>query len=87
MVIHAQEAAIERQRLNVRANLHSMRIAAVWQVLMPVAQDIENVTIATSQQHGCADITVSFSHAARERLQALADHIGKMSWVTDAALC
>lgn len=87
MTTHAQVAATDRQRLNVRADLHGIRIAAVWQVLMPVARDIENVRITTDAQHGCADITISFWHASREMVKTIADRLATMSWVTGAALC
>ncbi|CAN0624428.1 conserved protein of unknown function [Burkholderia multivorans] len=87
MAIHAHEVASDRLRLNVRANLYCMRVTAVWQVLMPIARNIENVTISIGQPHGCAEIMVSFPHMPRDLLQAMADRLGKMSWVTDAALC
>ncbi|WP_094781117.1 hypothetical protein [Paraburkholderia ribeironis] len=87
MTTDAQVAATDRQRLNVRADLHEMRVAAVWQVLMPVARDIESVTITTDEQHKCADLTVSFSRAPREMVQTIAERLGTMSWVTGAALC
>ena len=48
MTHHAPEPlAFSQPQLNVRAATHSLRVAALWQVLMPFAREIGNVTKAT----------------------------------------
>ncbi|WP_087733050.1 hypothetical protein [Paraburkholderia piptadeniae] len=64
-IVEACRYAYERASTSERsrADLHGMRVAALWQVLMPVARDIENVRITTDAQHEGAATAISFSHA------------------------
>ncbi|MFL9935438.1 hypothetical protein P0D88_41590 [Paraburkholderia sp. RL18-103-BIB-C] len=76
-----------RRELTVRANIHGMRVAAVWQVLMSIARDIENIRFATDQSQGYEAITISFAPTSFESLEAIADRIKNMPWVVDTVLC
>lgn len=95
MAIHDQEMTTQSPatssasglRLIVRAKLRCMRVAAVWQVLMPIARHIESVGVATDQARGYEDITISFASLSSEALEAIVDRLETMPWVTDAVLC
>jgi hypothetical protein len=76
-----------RRELTVRAKIHGMRVAAVWQVLMSIAGDIENIRFATDQSQGYEEITISFSRTSFESLKVMVDRLEKMSWVADIVLC
>jgi hypothetical protein len=76
-----------RRELTVRAKIHGMRVAAIWQVLMSIAQDIENIRIATDQNQGYEQITISFARTSFESLEAIVDRLKKMPWVADTVLC
>ena len=76
-----------RRELTIRAKTHGMRVAAVWQVLMSIAGDIENIRFATDQSQGYEEITISFSRTSFESLQVMVDRLEKMSWVADIVLC
>ncbi|WOD13958.1 hypothetical protein [Paraburkholderia kirstenboschensis] len=76
-----------RHQLTVRAKNHGLRVAAVWQVLMSVARDIENIRIAIDQSQGYEEITISFSRTSFESLKVMVDRLEKMSWVADIVLC
>ena len=87
MTAYDQEApAVGQRQLHIRAEIHHMRVAAVWQVLMPFAREIGNVKISTEQADGYADITISFVRAPSAALGAIADRLGAMTWVTNATL-
>ncbi|CAD6524678.1 hypothetical protein [Paraburkholderia metrosideri] len=64
-----------------------MRVAAVWQVLMPVARDIERVRIVTSREHGFEAMTISFAEAFAGSLNAVLRQFEKVTWVATAELC
>jgi (p)ppGpp synthase/HD superfamily hydrolase len=76
-----------RRELTVRAKIHVMRVAAVWQVLMCIAGDIENIRVATNQSQEYEEITISFAPTSFESLEAIVDRIKKMPWVVDTMLC
>jgi len=76
-----------RRELTVRAKIHGMRVAAVWQVLMSIARDIENIRFATDQSQGYEEITISFAPKSFESMEAIVDRIKKMPWVADTVLC
>ncbi|MEZ0601967.1 hypothetical protein ACAX43_07410 [Paraburkholderia sp. IW21] len=63
-----------------------MRVAAVWQVLMPVALDVERVWIATNSDRGFEDMTISFAETFRGSLSAVLTQFEKMTWVANAEL-
>lgn len=64
-----------------------MRVAAVWQVLMPVARDIERVRIVTSSERGFEDMTISFAETFSGSLNTVLSQFEKMTWVATAELC
>ncbi|WP_236720809.1 hypothetical protein [Paraburkholderia phytofirmans] len=64
-----------------------MRIAAVWQVLMPIACDVERVRIATSCERGFEDMTISFAETFSGSLSTVLRQFEKMTWVATAELC
>jgi len=66
--------------------MHSLRVATLWQVLMPFASEIGNVKISTKQADGYADITISFVRNSSAALGAITDQLCTMTWVTDATL-
>ncbi|MFM0632414.1 hypothetical protein [Paraburkholderia xenovorans] len=76
-----------RRELTARTKIHGMRVAAVWQVLMSIAGDVENIRFATDQSQGYEEITISFAPTSLESLEAIVDRIKKMPWVTDTVLC
>jgi hypothetical protein len=87
MTHHAPEAlAFSQPQLNVRVAMHALKVAALWQVLMPFAKEIGNVKISTERTDGYAEITISFIRASTDALGAIADRLGAMTWVTKATL-
>jgi hypothetical protein len=64
-----------------------MRVAAIWQVLMPVAREIERVRIVTSSESGFEDMTISFAGTFAGSLDAVLRQFEKMTWVATAELC
>ncbi|MFM0268365.1 MULTISPECIES: hypothetical protein [Paraburkholderia] len=64
-----------------------MRVAAVWQVLMPVARDIERVRIVTNSECGFEDMTISFAETFSGSLNTVLRQFEKMTWVAAAELC
>ncbi|WP_341318457.1 hypothetical protein WN982_25810 [Paraburkholderia sp. IMGN_8] len=61
--------------------------AAVWQVLMPVARDIERVQIVTNRERGFEDMTISFAETFTGSLNTVLRQFEKMAWVATAGLC
>jgi hypothetical protein len=74
-------------QITVRTRSGGMRVAAVWQVLMPVARDIERVRIATNSERGFEDMTISFAETFSGSLNAVLRQFEKMTWVATAELC
>jgi hypothetical protein len=64
-----------------------MRVAAVWQVLMPVAREVEDVRIVTNSERGFEDMTISFAETFSGSLNAVLRQFEKMAWVARADLC
>jgi len=64
-----------------------MRVAAVWQVLMPVARDIERVRIVTNSERGFEDMTISFADSFSGSLNTILRKFEKMTCVATAELC
>ncbi len=87
MTAHFQETlAVGRRELNVRAEIDNMRIAALWQVLLPIAGEIRSVKISTAQTRDFADFTISFGCIPLAVLWAIVDRLGSMTWVTSVKL-
>lgn len=74
-------------QITVRTRSGSMRVAAVWQVLMPVARDIERVQIVTNSERGSEDITIWFAETFSGSLNTVLRQFEKMTWVATAELC
>jgi hypothetical protein len=76
-----------RHRLVVRAALHGMRIAAIWQVLFPFSRNVETVAVTTLPGSGFEEVTIALAQAQRELVDTLITRFKSMSWVTSATLC
>jgi hypothetical protein len=76
-----------RHQITVRTRSGGMRVAAVWQVLMPVARDVERVQIVTGSERGFEDMTISFAETFSGSLNAVLRQFEKMAWVATAELC
>jgi hypothetical protein len=74
-------------QITVRTRSGGMRVAAVWQVLMPVACDVERVRIVTNSERGFEDMTISFAETFSGSLNTVLRQFEKMTWVTTAELC
>ncbi|TAM05327.1 MAG: hypothetical protein EPN70_08935 [Paraburkholderia sp.] len=72
--------------ITVRALSGGLRVAAVWQVLMPVARDIERVRIVANGKLGFEDMTISFAETFAGSLNTILGQLKKMTWVTTAKL-
>lgn len=71
----------------VRTKSGGLRVAAVWQVLMPVAREVEHVRFMTGSEPGFEAMTISFSPTFTESLTLLLGQLEKMTWVIAAELC
>ncbi|MGF6720916.1 hypothetical protein P3T43_000257 [Paraburkholderia sp. GAS41] len=74
-------------QVTVRTMSGCMRVAAVWQVLMPVARDVERVQIVTDRERGFEDITIRFAETFSGSLNAILKQFETMTWVAAAELC
>lgn len=79
--------APDQHRLVVRAALHGMRIAAIWQVLLPFSRNVEKVHVTTPPGGGFEEVTIALAQAQRELVDAMIARFSSMSWVTSATLC
>jgi hypothetical protein len=76
-----------RHQITVRTRSGGMRVAAVWQVLMPVAHDVERVQIVTRSERGFEDMTISFIETFAGSLNDVLREFEKMPWVATVELC
>ncbi|NPT34151.1 hypothetical protein [Paraburkholderia xenovorans] len=74
-------------RLVVRAALHGMRIAAIWQILLPFSRNVEEVAVTTRPGSGFEEVTIALAQAQTEWVDAMIARFRSMSWVTSATLC
>jgi hypothetical protein len=74
-------------QITVRTRSGGMRVAAVWQVLMPVARDVERVRIVANCERGFEDMTISFAETFSGSLNTFLRQFEKMTWVATAELC
>ncbi|SEF12791.1 hypothetical protein SAMN02787142_7916 [Burkholderia sp. WP9] len=74
-------------QITVRTRSGGMRVAAIWQVLMPLACNIERVRIVTGSESGFEDMTISFAETFSGSLNAVLRQFEKMTWVATAELC
>jgi hypothetical protein len=79
--------AADRHRLVVRARVQDMRIAAIWQVLLPFSSNVENVDITTSPDSGFEEVAIALVQTRRELLDSIVARFNTMSWVTSTKLC
>jgi (p)ppGpp synthase/HD superfamily hydrolase len=79
--------AADRHRLVVRARVQDMRIAAIWQVLLPFSSNVENVDITTSPDTGFEEVAIALVQTRRESLDSIVARFNSMSWVTSTKLC
>ncbi|HEY4296871.1 MAG TPA: hypothetical protein VGM85_10405 [Paraburkholderia sp.] len=81
-----QTTDAERHRLVVRADGQGLRIAAIWQVLLPFYRNVENVDIARSADGGFEEATIALVQTQRELLDSIVARFNGMSWVTSTKL-
>lgn len=79
--------AAGRHRLVVRAPVHGLRIAAIWQVLLPFYRNVENVDITTSPDGDFEEVAIALVQTRRESLDSIVARFDNMSWVTSTQLC
>ena len=79
--------AADRHRLVVRARIQDMRIAAIWQVLLPFSSNVENVDITTSQDSGFEEVAIALVRTRRDLLDSIVARFNNMSWVMSTKLC
>lgn len=72
--------------ITLRTSRGAMRVAAVWQVLMPVAREIERVRIVTSSERGFEDMTITFLETFAGSLKTILRQFENMTWVATAEL-
>lgn len=73
--------------IRVRTKSGGLRVAAVWQVLMPVAREVERVRFMTGGEPGFEAVTISFSNTFSGSLTLLLGRFEEMTWVVAAELC
>ncbi|MEC5409314.1 hypothetical protein VOM14_27565 [Paraburkholderia sp. MPAMCS5] len=73
-------------QIKIQARSGGMRVTAIWQVLMPVAGDIERVQVAASRKHDFEDMTISFAKATTGSLGTVLARLKQMPWVSTAEL-
>ncbi|MFM0337104.1 hypothetical protein [Paraburkholderia fungorum] len=74
-----------RHRIVVRAGVDSMRIAAIWQVLLPFSSNVEKVDVATFPGNGFEEITIALAQAPCEWVDSIVERIKNMPWVTSVS--
>jgi len=83
----ARELTATGHQIRVRTRSGGMRVTAVWQVLMPVACDVERVRIVANRERGFEDMTISFAETFSGSLNTVLRQFEKMAWVGTAELC
>ncbi|MFL9966918.1 hypothetical protein PQR02_39490 [Paraburkholderia sediminicola] len=74
-------------RLIVRARVQGMRIAGIWQVLLPFSRNIQKVNITTLPEDGFEQVTIALRPTPREVLDLIVTRFNNMPWVTSTTLC
>lgn len=74
-------------RLIVRAGARGMRIAAIWQVLLPFSPNVEKVNITSVPDDGFEQATIALRQTPRESLDLIVTRFNDMPWVTSTTLC
>lgn len=75
------------RQITVRTRSGGIRVAAVWQVLMPLARDIERVQIVTNMERGFEVVTIWFTETFSGSLDTVLRQFERMTWVATAELC
>ncbi|RZF28521.1 hypothetical protein EVC45_16835 [Paraburkholderia sp. UYCP14C] len=75
------------QQITVRTRRGGLRVAAVWQVLMPVADAVEDVRITSNRKGDVEDMTIAFADRLTGSLHTVLKQFETMSWVAAAELC
>jgi hypothetical protein len=79
--------AEDRHRLVVRARVQGIRIAAIWQVLLPFARNVEHVGIKTFPERGFEEVEIALVQTGRDLLDSIVSRFNGMSWVTSTTYC
>lgn len=74
-------------RLIVRAHVKELRIAAIWQVLLPLSPNVQKVSIVTLPHDGLEQVTIALRPTTREALDSIVTRFNDMPWVTSTILC
>lgn len=77
----------DRHRLVVRARVEGLRIAAIWQVLLPFSCNVEHVDIKTFPDRGFEEVEIALVQARGELLDSIVTRFNSMSWVVSTRLC
>jgi hypothetical protein len=79
--------AEDRHRLIVRAHVEGIRIAAVWQVLLPFSRNVEHVGIKTFPERGFEEVEIALVQTGRDLLDSIVARFNGMSWVMSTTYC
>jgi hypothetical protein len=82
-----ENRAADRHRLVVRAPIRGIRMAAVWQVLLPFSRNVEKVEITTFPDGGFEEVSIALVQTGHESLDSIIARFNSMSWVTSTQLC
>ncbi|KXU85466.1 hypothetical protein CI15_20045 [Paraburkholderia monticola] len=82
----AGRSEVTGHQITVRTKRGGMRVAAVWQVLMPVAHAIEHVRITSNRKRDVEDMTIAFAERFSGSLQIILGQFKTMTWVAAAEL-
>jgi hypothetical protein len=74
-------------RLVVRARVQGIRVAAIWQVLLPFSRNVEHVDIKTFPDRGFEEVEIALVQTRRELLDSIVARFNGMSWVMSTRLC
>jgi hypothetical protein len=85
--IAGQHLKATGHRITLRTRRGAMRVAAVWQVLMPVAHAVEHVRITSNRKSDVEDMTIAFADRFSESLHTVLEQFETMTWVAAAELC
>ncbi|MFM0719397.1 hypothetical protein PQQ73_24015 [Paraburkholderia strydomiana] len=79
--------AADCHRLVVRARVQGIRVAAIWQVLLPFSRNVEHVDIKTFPDSGFEEVEIALVQTRRELLDSIVTRFNGMSWVMSTRLC
>ncbi|NKJ46508.1 hypothetical protein CIC12_07080 [Burkholderia sp. SG-MS1] len=79
--------AADCHRLVVRARVEGIRVAAIWQVLLPFSRNVKHVDIKTFPDRGFEEVEIALVQTRRELLDSIVARFNGMSWVMSTRLC